>query len=194
MDFRLGDSELAQLFARLDVTEEWTLGFMAAIASGPETIPAETWLPYVAATDKFGDDAAAESNLATLAKLYNAVSLQIRHAAADVSPDPEDVRAVTEYCSGYVRGAKLHRRWLADEQGVARLRVMSALAGESDDPPSDEWKKAERARLGGYVSELFAHFRPKQKPVEAAPRIGRNDPCPCGSGKKYKKCCGKSAA
>lgn len=24
-------------------------------------------------------------------------------------------------------------------------------------------------------------------------RIGRNDPCPCGSGKKYKKCCGKSA-
>ena len=23
-----------------------------------------------------------------------------------------------------------------------------------------------------------------------APRIGRNDPCPCGSGKKYKKCCG----
>jgi len=23
------------------------------------------------------------------------------------------------------------------------------------------------------------------------PRIGRNDPCPCGSGKKYKKCCGK---
>ncbi|MBR6467995.1 MAG: SEC-C domain-containing protein, partial [Desulfovibrio sp.] len=24
-----------------------------------------------------------------------------------------------------------------------------------------------------------------------APRVGRNDPCPCGSGKKYKKCCGK---
>jgi len=29
-----------------------------------------------------------------------------------------------------------------------------------------------------------------QKPVRAAPRVGRNDPCPCGSGKKYKKCCG----
>ena len=26
-------------------------------------------------------------------------------------------------------------------------------------------------------------------PIEAEPRIGRNDPCPCGSGKKYKKCC-----
>lgn len=27
-------------------------------------------------------------------------------------------------------------------------------------------------------------------PIQRAPRIGRNDPCPCGSGKKYKKCCG----
>mgnify|MGYP000873577171 CR=1 FL=1 len=26
---------------------------------------------------------------------------------------------------------------------------------------------------------------------EGAPKPGRNDPCPCGSGKKYKKCCGK---
>ncbi|MEA3241887.1 MAG: SEC-C metal-binding domain-containing protein, partial [Pseudomonadota bacterium] len=24
-----------------------------------------------------------------------------------------------------------------------------------------------------------------------APKTGRNEPCPCGSGKKYKKCCGK---
>ena len=30
----------------------------------------------------------------------------------------------------------------------------------------------------------------KQKPVRAGKKIGRNDPCPCGSGKKYKKCCG----
>jgi len=38
----------------------------------------------------------------------------------------------------------------------------------------------------------------KQKPSVAepqiskpSPKVGRNDPCPCGSGKKYKKCCGK---
>ena len=30
----------------------------------------------------------------------------------------------------------------------------------------------------------------KQTPVTAAPTVGRNDPCPCGSGKKYKKCHG----
>jgi preprotein translocase subunit SecA len=34
----------------------------------------------------------------------------------------------------------------------------------------------------------------KKKPVvkKASEKIGRNDPCPCGSGKKYKKCCGKN--
>ncbi len=30
------------------------------------------------------------------------------------------------------------------------------------------------------------------EPVRVGPKIGRNDPCPCGSGKKYKKCCGAS--
>ena len=32
----------------------------------------------------------------------------------------------------------------------------------------------------------------KKQPVKKAQKIGRNDPCPCGSGKKYKKCCGQN--
>ena len=38
-------------------------------------------------------------------------------------------------------------------------------------------------------------FQPEEEavpePVVAGPRVGRNDLCPCGSGKKYKKCCGQ---
>jgi preprotein translocase subunit SecA len=35
----------------------------------------------------------------------------------------------------------------------------------------------------------------KKAPVrkKASDRVGRNDPCPCGSGKKYKQCCGRKA-
>jgi preprotein translocase subunit SecA len=33
----------------------------------------------------------------------------------------------------------------------------------------------------------------KQEPIKVGPKIGRNDPCPCGSGKKYKNCHGKEA-
>ena len=34
----------------------------------------------------------------------------------------------------------------------------------------------------------------EKKPVQVGEKIGRNDPCPCGSGKKYKKCCGRAAS
>ena len=33
----------------------------------------------------------------------------------------------------------------------------------------------------------------KPQPVKKGAKVGRNDPCPCGSGKKYKKCCGRDA-
>jgi len=35
----------------------------------------------------------------------------------------------------------------------------------------------------------------QQKPVQRAPQktVGRNEPCPCGSGKKFKSCCGRTA-
>ena len=41
------------------------------------------------------------------------------------------------------------------------------------------------------VSPADAENEAKQPYVRKEPKIGRNDPCPCGSGKKYKDCCGK---
>ena len=42
-------------------------------------------------------------------------------------------------------------------------------------------------------SEVFNIISvPKDKPSETTQKVGRNEPCPCGSGKKYKNCCGKS--
>jgi preprotein translocase subunit SecA len=38
-----------------------------------------------------------------------------------------------------------------------------------------------------------SHIDTKQEPVKVGPKIGRNDPCPCGSGKKYKNCHGREA-
>jgi preprotein translocase subunit SecA len=40
------------------------------------------------------------------------------------------------------------------------------------------------------VSEAAAAVE-KAKPIRTGPKVGRNDACPCGSGKKYKHCCGK---
>jgi SEC-C motif-containing protein len=45
--------------------------------------------------------------------------------------------------------------------------------------------------VGGKSFEHHAHHHPVAEPIRhSAPKIGRNDPCSCGSGKKFKKCCG----
>ena len=41
------------------------------------------------------------------------------------------------------------------------------------------------------IREIVKEYKASKTVRRAAPKIGRNDPCPCGSGKKYKKCCGK---
>ncbi|MDE6041622.1 MAG: SEC-C domain-containing protein, partial [Muribaculaceae bacterium] len=53
-----------------------------------------------------------------------------------------------------------------------------------------------KAELPGTEEKRAAASAPqgeqqKPMPAKAAPKIGRNDPCPCGSGKKYKNCHGK---
>jgi hypothetical protein len=45
-------------------------------------------------------------------------------------------------------------------------------------------KELEQARMAGAGDQQV------QQIVRSGDKIGRNDPCPCGSGKKYKKCCG----
>ena len=53
----------------------------------------------------------------------------------------------------------------------------------------------EGADAGAEAAMNAALTAASAKPVvRDAPKVGRNDPCPCGSGKKYKKCCGKDAA
>jgi preprotein translocase subunit SecA len=50
-----------------------------------------------------------------------------------------------------------------------------------------ERRQREAMRNAGRAVSAPAH----KQPVKAAHKVGRNDPCPCGSGKKYKNCCGK---
>jgi uncharacterized protein YchJ len=54
-----------------------------------------------------------------------------------------------------------------------------------DHPEMDNWRQA---AMGSEMD--FTNLKGKSEPVQKESKIGRNDPCPCGSGKKYKKCCG----
>ena len=47
-----------------------------------------------------------------------------------------------------------------------------------------------REKVAKNISEGASDGTVRRQPVRKAAKVGRNDPCPCGSGKKYKKCCG----
>ncbi len=58
--------------------------------------------------------------------------------------------------------------------------------------------------ISGAVPGIYRYFAPlrrrmaagrgeKERHIAKEQKIGRNDPCPCGSGKKYKHCCGKAS-
>jgi uncharacterized protein len=49
------------------------------------------------------------------------------------------------------------------------------------------------AHIGRSVHETLLEHNATLEPAQA-PKVGRNDPCPCGSGRKYKKCCGAAPA
>jgi len=62
-------------------------------------------------------------------------------------------------------------------QRASKLRGLSHRARSVEDVEAEE--------------EAIAKAE-KVEPIKAESRVKRNDPCPCGSGKKYKKCCGAS--
>lgn len=66
---------------------------------------------------------------------------------------------------------KLYRIQLAKEEDVEKL-------------------EAEQRRRRIVLNRVGGESQDKQPMTREEDKIGRNDPCPCGSGKKYKKCCG----
>ncbi len=70
------------------------------------------------------------------------------------------------------------------KEEVANLMYRVNIVQEEQQPLEDHLQTA-TASHGDTAEET------KKKPVVNKETVGRNDPCPCGSGKKYKNCCGR---
>jgi preprotein translocase subunit SecA len=66
----------------------------------------------------------------------------------------------------------------------------SQLAQFTNEAPIQKKEALVESRDENAVEEQNAKQKPKAQPIRVEPKIGRNDPCPCGSGKKYKNCHG----
>jgi preprotein translocase subunit SecA len=73
------------------------------------------------------------------------------------------------------------------DEGFVGSTMVETAAIKEDAPAASEIERQQQAAIAGTEADK------KLEPIRnREPRIGRNDPCPCGSGKKYKQCCMRS--
>ena len=100
------------------------------------------------------------------------------------------VNVKTEICHNVFRSASsmlAFENFLRNVPQQTLHQSTSAFGGAAPAPAAAD------KNASNVVSEAAqaAESQSKAKPVRTGPKVGRNDPCPCGSGKKYKQCCGK---
>ena len=129
--------------------------------------------------------------------------------------DEQGVSRGNDWANGFLRGMELRREnWgplLDDEENGGSLVPIFALAHEHDpDPETRSYKEPVSAELreklivgiAAGVMRIYRYFKERGLMTgntvrhstdyrRIAPKIGRNEPCPCGSGKKFKQCCGR---
>lgn len=77
-----------------------------------------------------------------------------------------------------------------DDSGVVDFHARYVL----DETPHDHFERATFRRENGVWRFLDAKAITHEPIRREGDKVGRNDPCPCGSGRKYKKCCGAADA
>jgi len=192
------------------MTFEMLDGLLTALVIGPAMVPPSKYMPAIWGTD---DGSGPEWDgmeqlqyfMDLLMKHWNSIAAR---RSADALHAPFIVKVGGEnvgrgWAQGFLIGVELARdSWapMFKDQRAGEL-VMSIFALDSHDPRVFEEPITPKIR-GEIVEDLpiilqiiADYWRnpdrplPRSEPIRSS-KVGRNDPCPCGSGKKFKKCCG----
>lgn len=221
--FDSADDALMQVYFTADnatsaaLTPAWLDGYLTAIAIGPEPIAPEDWLAHLwgGTEPDYGAEAEKRVVQIMLARL-DAILEQIRDGtylprlrqAPDGGVDAGD--SAGDWADGFMAAYHLRTRaWLPllrhANGGICLLPIMALCRGSDevtavqlDNELEIEIHEHAPAMLcecvmdiAGFWAERDAKRERARAPGRSQP--GRNDPCPCGSGRKYKKCCGAAA-
>jgi len=187
-------------------------GFITALWLLPEEPKAEAWVPYVFGWGKEGEFVADPDLVKLVSEHYNGVGFELRSGAWQPVYMVGDDEAVAwePWIDGFAAVVGLYPEAFqatvsAETETGEALRMLIALAGVAmgDEDTTEEMGAEAIAELNEAAPDLipecvYALFDAKLETSGALqPRtvesVGRNDPCPCGSGKKFKKCCGAAA-
>jgi uncharacterized protein len=169
---------------------------------------------------EFASHQDAERVMGLLFTFMNSVTSQLMDENADYTPlykiapiesDEDEVWAAMDWANGFMLGAMIDEevleRTFADEEGRELIAPFVIMSGYNEEESGIDQKRQDEIRaelvdeLAECVLDLQEFWTPWRKEylarngagrtIKAQPRVGRNEPCPCGSGKKYKQCCGK---
>jgi uncharacterized protein len=188
-------------------------GFFAALVCSPSLVPPGEYLPEI-----WGEDLSEQDELSSLEQVQDLLNLLSRHWNAVTRAfstdeifiplllrDEKGVVGGNDWAQGFLLGMDMRRdEWgslLDDEEGEAMMLPIFILAYEHDsDPemrpePIPEEKRDDLVTLLAVaVNHIYRRFEKERRSESigrwASVKTGRNEPCPCGSGLKYKRCCG----
>ena len=194
-------------------------GLLCAVASAPAPVPMPAWLAgALGEQPAFASDAERRDIEQLLESFLEDVAAQLNAGEhfdlvlyGDDDSEDQDA-SLASWCEGYLIGVDLadppwHERASEEELDEmlmpfvilsGRAREAAFDAGEAWVAPEDERRMVEEARAGliDVILDNRAYWFEASIPDPIrrdAPKVGRNEPCPCGSGKKYKHCHGREA-
>lgn len=193
-------------------------GFFTALVCSPKLVMPSEYMPHVLGGDGdgvFKDMAEVQEFYGLVGRHWNTVSALLHEEGAcePLFIEYDDGLHGNSWALGFLHGMALGgEAWeelLEDEAQGDMLIPILALAHEADPDPEtrpepipEEDKVILFDAIAAIVPHLFEHFAPYRRGAgggpgtgdtrrRGGPKIGRNAPCPCGSGRKYKGCCGK---
>jgi uncharacterized protein len=220
-DYDFLESVLDSLKSENSMNLEMLDGFFTALICAPQMVMPSQYLPEILGgeDEAYESMEQAERSMTVLMAHWNHIARTLQNEDVYLPILLEDSNGVAlgnDWGRGFLRGMDFHPAdWvelLDDEEHGGAMVAILALAHEHDpDPKMRPYKerigedRREQLLMGLAVGtkEVYRYFEPHRKmqahTKEAGktfrredPKIGRNAPCPCGSGKKYKQCCGKT--
>jgi len=191
----------------LDVSE--LDGFFAALACAPDTVLPSRWMPAIwggeEKTPAWQDKDEIDTFTRATFTLYNEAIQSMHENSYEALFLEREVEGkiytiVDEWCNGFLRGINLWAPLAAAdaaliEECIQSIKLFATEAGLSQlDAMREDEVVAQQQLIEPGVHRLFLHFFEQRKQanipyVNENRKIGRNDPCPCGSGLKFKRCC-----
>jgi uncharacterized protein len=197
-------------------------GYFAALICGPQMVMPSEYLPEIWG-EEFAIESQEQANeiMSLLVRHWNTIVTVLTTSLDEpevylpvLLQDEDGVATGNDWAHGFMHGVAMRPgSWdiLLNDEDHAGAMVPIMLLHHEDDPDPDPEMQLEpiapeqrdevlELMIGGLTS-IYRYFEPYRRADAVAhtpmrrdgPKVGRNDPCPCGSGRKYKHCCGRNA-